>query len=163
MSASSEQALVILAWSRLWSPVVEESDRAAVWKALDLPGEYDDSKAEYWSTFHAGVPEPPQSLILHAALRQEGSAVREDWLRVLNYLELDWAATHLPPDQLGAACEIYACAIEREEPVLVEELRQRYLLPWCDAAEQKLRQEESKLVPVVESFRRDLLAISVAA
>ncbi|MBE9539391.1 MAG: hypothetical protein IMF06_09935, partial [Proteobacteria bacterium] len=46
--------------------------------------------------------------------------------------------------------------------VLIEELRHRYLLPWCDIAAQSLAQSESVLLPLAESFRRDLAAIGEA-
>jgi len=45
----------------------------------------------------------------------------------------------LPPDQLGVVCEVLACAIEAEEPVLVRELRARYLLPWCEPSQRDSR------------------------
>jgi TorA maturation chaperone TorD len=157
----SEQALLMIAWSRIWSPVVNDEMRASAWQALDLPDDYASHKAEYWTVFHVGVPQPQVPLILHAALQREGSGVREDWLRVINHLALSWDDVHLPPDQLGAACEIYACAIEREEPVLVEELRSRYLLPWCEVARRSLVQSNSSLLPLVENFREDLYAISL--
>jgi hypothetical protein len=103
---SSEQALAMIAWSRVWSPLVDEAARAQAWEALELPDDYERHKANYWSVFHAGTPQPQVPLLLHAALGQEGSGVREDWLRVINYLELSWDDVHLPPDQLGAACEV---------------------------------------------------------
>ena len=159
MSINSGQALLVIAWSRVWSPLVDEAQRAQAWEALELPDDYERHKADYWSTFHVGSPAPQVSLLLHCALNQEGTGVREDWLRVINYLELSWDDVHLPPDQLGAACEIYACAIEREEPMLIEELRSRYLLPWCEVACQSLVQSGSPLSPLVENFREDLYAI----
>ena len=157
---TSEQALLMIAWSRIWSPLVDDESRATAWQALDLPDDYDSHKTEYWTTFHVGAPEPPVPLILHAALHREGSGVREDWLRVISYLELSWDNVHLPPDQLGAACEIYACAIERGESVLIAELRNRYLLPWCQVAGQSLGQSNSPLLSLVESFAGDLAAIN---
>lgn len=160
MSINSEQALLIIAWSRVWSPLVDEAPRAQAWEALELPDDYERHKADYWSTFHVGSPEPQVSLLLHCALHQEGTGVREDWLRVINYLELSWDDVHLPPDQLGAACEIYACAIEREEPMLIEELRSRYLLPWCEVAGESLSRSGSTLLSLVEKFRQDLQAIT---
>ncbi len=149
----------MILWSRIWSPLVDEELRTSAWQALDLPDHYETHKADYWSTFHAGMPEPPVPLVLHSALRQEGSGVREAWLRVINHLGLGWNDVHLPPDQLGAACEVYACVIERSEPVLIDELRDRYLQPWCDVAEQMLTESHSKLLPLVQSFSQDLKAI----
>ena len=152
----------MIAWSRIWSPVVHDGLRSEAWQALDLPGSYEIHKSIYWTTFHVGAPQPEVPLLLHAALNLEGAGVREDWLRVISYLGLSWDDVHLPPDQLGAACEIYACAIERQEKVLIEELRSRYLSPWCEVAGQSLAQSESALLPLVESFRRDLAVIGEA-
>ena len=70
---------------------------------------------------------------------------------------------HLPPDQLGAACEVYACAVESEEPVLIEELRRRYLLPWCRFARERLAEEESPLAFLAEQFEADLVAVDAPA
>lgn len=159
---NSEQALVMIAWSRIWSPVVDDKLRSAAWQALELLDDYESHKADYWTTFHVGAPQPEVPLILHAALHQEGAGVREDWLRVISYLGLSWDDVHLPPDQLGAACEIYACAIEQREQILVEELHYRYLAPWCEMAGQNLTQSESPLLSLVESFSRDLNTISAA-
>ena len=54
-------------------------------------------------------------------------------------------------------------AIESEEPVLIEELRRRYLLPWCRFARQRLAQEESRLGFLPERFEADLLAVDASA
>ena len=136
---NSEQALLMIAWSRIWSPLVDDDMRAEAWQALELPDSYQHHSTEYWSLFHAGAPQPAVSTLLHAALMADGASAREDWLRVIEHLGLKWNDVHLPPDQLGAACEIFACAIERQESVLVDMLASRYFLPWCDSAEQYLR------------------------
>ncbi|MBT4521876.1 MAG: hypothetical protein HOC23_17900 [Halieaceae bacterium] len=161
MTASSESALQMIAWSRIWSPLVDEEMRADTWQALALPDDYDTHKTDYWTCFHAGAPQPMVPLLLHAILHREGGGVREDWLRVISYLGLSWDGVHLPPDQLGAACEIYACAIDQAEPVLVEELRSRYLLPWCDIAADTLSKNQSALLVLVDTFRQDLLDCTV--
>ena len=95
--------------------------RRAAWEALELPESFEDCKQEYWNVFQVGSDGPRISLLLHHALGRPGSSVREDWLRVMSHLGLQWNDVHLPPDQLGAACEVYACAIARNEPVLIEE------------------------------------------
>ena len=159
---SQEQALLMVTWSRIWSPVVDDTLRSEAWQTLRLPGDYETHKSNYWTIFHVGAPQPQIPLILHAALSLEGAGVREDWLRVISHLGLSWNDVHLPPDQLGAVCEIYACAIEQQEQMLIVELRDRYLLPWCDVAAQSLAQSESELLPMVESFKRDLTAIGEA-
>lgn len=156
--AWSDAALPFLAWSHLFSSMVTKEIRAAAWEALELPARFEDASAEYWNTFQTGVPAPPVPLLLHGALGRPGQSVREDWLRVMEHLGLSWNEMHLPPDQLGAACEVYACAVQAGEGVLVEELRSRYLLPWCEAAEAILRARESTLVFIPRLFAEDLRA-----
>jgi TorA maturation chaperone TorD len=130
----TQDALVMLAWSRIWSPLVSDEMREEAWRALELPGDFCAVTSEYWSLFHVGSPSPRISTLLHVALGREGASVREDWMRAADHLGLRWNDARLAPDQLGVACEVYACAIQREEPVLIHELRRRYLLPWCEAA-----------------------------
>jgi TorA maturation chaperone TorD len=160
---SAAAALPLIAWSRIWSPVVPDELREEAWRALDLPDSFEHYSAEFWTTFEVGAPTPVVPLLLHAALEREGAAVREDWMRVAGHLALRWGDVHVPPDQLGAACELYACAIEREEPVLIEELRRRYLLPWCAVARTRLDGASSRLAFLPERFKADLLALRTAA
>ena len=160
MSAdSTAAALPFIAWSRIWSPVAPEPLRREAWEALALPARFDELGPDFWSTFHVGSPAPKVPLLLHAALQMDGAGAREDWMRAMSYLKLRFDEFHLPPDQLGAACEVYACAIESEEPVLIEELRRRYLLPWCRFARERLAQGESQLAFLPEQFEADLLAV----
>ena len=164
MSAdSTAAALPFIAWSRIWSPVAPEPLRREAWEALALPARFDELGPDFWSTFHVGSPAPKVPLLLHAALQMEGARAREDWMRAMSYLKLRFDEFHLPPDQLGAACEVYACAIESEEPVLIEELRRRYLLPWCRFAREHLAREESPLAFLPEQFEADLLAVDARA
>ena len=159
MSEASEAALAIGAWSHVWSPAVGVDLRRAAWEALELPESFEHCQQEYWNVFQVGPSGPRISLLLHAALGRPGSAVREDWLRVMSHLGLEWNDVHLPPDQLGAACEIYACAVARNETVLIQELRARYLLPWCRVAREILAAESSRLAFLPEHFERDLRAV----
>lgn len=154
--AWGEAALPFLAWSHLFSSMVTPELRGAAWEALELPESFASAHEAYWNTFQTGVPAPPVSLLLHGALGRPGQSVREDWLRVMEHLGLSWNEMHLPPDQLGAACEVYACAVQAEEDILVEELRSRYLLPWCEAAEARLLAMESSLVFIPRLFAQDL-------
>ncbi len=149
------QALAMFAWARLWSPLADTAMRAEAWSALGLPGRFDELAVDYWTAFHG--PSPAVSLLLHAALARDGAAVREDWLRVMDHLGLEWQDARLPPDQLGVACEVFACAIDAGEAVLRRELTARYLLPWCTAALASLP-PESPLAAVVGVFRDDLAA-----
>ena len=158
MSEAPEAALAMGAWSHVWSSAVSVDLRRAAWEALELPESFEDCKQEYWNVFQVGSEGPRISLLLHHALGRPGSSVREDWLRVMNHLGLQWNEIHLPPDQLGAACEVYACAIARNEPVLIEELRARYLLPWCEVARGILAADGSRLVFLPEHFEQDLRA-----
>jgi hypothetical protein len=156
MSEAPEAALAMGAWSHVWSSAVTVDLRRAAWEALELPESFDDCKHEYWNVFQVGSDGPRISLLLHHALGRPGSSAREDWLRVMSHLGLEWNDVRLPPDQLGAACEVYACAIARNEPVLIEELRARYLMPWCEVARGILEKDGSRLVFLPEYFERDL-------
>jgi len=156
-------ALPLIAWSRIFSPVVPEALQVEAWEILGLPGSFESHKAELWSTFHVGTPQPRVPLLLHAALGREGAAVREDWMRVIHYLELAWDEVHLPPDQLGVACEVYACALQSREPVLIEALRERYLLPWCAFAREELALQGASLGFLPERFEADLRACGSAS
>ena len=158
MSEAPEAALAMGAWSHVWSSAVSVDLRRAAWEALELPESFEDCKQEYWNVFQVGSDGPRISLLLHHALGRPGQSVREDWLRVMNHLGLQWNEIHLPPDQLGAACEVYACAIARNEPVLIEELRARYLLPWCEVARRILAADGSRLTFLPEHFEQDLRA-----
>lgn len=157
MSESLNAALPIIAWSRIWSPIVPEDLRAEAWQLLELPDTYEKHKVDYWSIFHSGAP-PKVPTLFHAALNTDGANTREDWIRVLSYLGLEWQNMHMPPDQLGVACEIYACVIEREESFLINELRNKYMMPWCQFALAMLAEDDSRLREVVEKFEMDLAA-----
>lgn len=124
----------MLAWARLWSPLVDDAARAGTWEALDLPCGFEAQRRTYWNTFHAGVPHPPVPMPLHALLQCDGAHLRETLLRVAEHLDVEPGAQRLPPDHLALFCELLALAIEREERVLVEELSERYLEPWLQAA-----------------------------
>jgi TorA maturation chaperone TorD len=162
MMTNSEQALLLIAWSQIWSPLIDEQARARAWQALELPDTYAEHKAAYWSTFHVGAPQPSVPTLLHAALQRDGASTREDWTRVITWLDLRWNDRYLPPDQLGVACELCACAMDREESALVGMLAQRYLVPWCDSARQLLAQGEPPLRQVVLAFSRDMQQLQSA-
>jgi hypothetical protein len=161
--AGLSPALTGVAWSRIWSPVVSEEMREDAWQALGLPDSFAAHASGFWSTFQLGAPAPRVPLLLHAAVGREAAAVREDWMRVAHHLGLSWDGVHLPPDQLGAACEVYACAIEREEAVLIEELRRRYLLPWCEFARVELARAPDGPGFLVERFEADLRSLTLPA
>ncbi len=152
-------ALPMSYWAYIWSPLVESEDKEAPWQALQLPGCFADIATEYWSSFHIGSPQPVAPLLLSAMLNKDASAAREDWLRVMNHLGLEWNDVHLPPDQLGVACEAFAVAIAQQEAVLVDELRDRYLRPWCMAAREVL--EDEHLRNMVVAFQQAVEAASV--
>lgn len=151
------EALNFLAWGALWSSLTEDDLRQAAWEALELPGCFDDARTSYWSTFHAGIPQPPIPALIHALLELDGAGVREDWMRAANYLDLTWSHAMLPPDQLGPACEIFAMAIEREESVIIDTLLSRYLMPWIDRAQHLLNATaEPLLAALLTRFRQHL-------
>jgi hypothetical protein len=160
VDAQLEAALPFIAWSRIWSPLAPEDWRDEAWLALSLPGTWADSESAFWSAFMVGLPAPDVPLLLHAALGRDGGGVREDWMRVIGHLGLTWSESSLPPDHLGAACDVLACAIEREETVLIRELRGRYLEPWCAVARERLSGREDGLVRLPESFSAELGALA---
>jgi hypothetical protein len=149
-------ALPFVAWSRVWSPLAREAWREEAWQALSLPGRFADRESAFVSGFVVGLPAPDVPLLLHAALGRDGGAVREDWMRVINHLGLRWNGRFLPPDHLGAACDVLAYAILREESVLSAELRKRYLEPWCAVASERLAGKDHAIASLPEMFAADL-------
>lgn len=142
----------LLAWAKVWSPLVADEERLAAWQALELPLPFSAVEAEFWTTFHADMPMPKVPLLLHAAMSRDGAAVREDFMLVLRHLGLGWSEHVLPADHLGAVCEILAVAVTRGEDVLLRELHQRYLAPWCDFAVRTLEERDSPLQCLPERF-----------
>lgn len=145
-------ALVAIAWSRIWSPVVPHDSFVAAWRALELPGDTTLRDNLFCSTFHAGFPAPQVPLLLHAALNLPGDHVRIDMLRAMAHLGLKAGAKMLPPDHLAVACEVTACALKAGEPVMVAELRDSYLVPWGAHAEACLAEADGDLREIVRRF-----------
>ncbi|GAG41560.1 unnamed protein product, partial [marine sediment metagenome] len=141
---------------RVWSSVAPHELRSEAWEALELPGCFSQVEPAYWSTFHLGTPAPPVPVLLHAALGMEGGHAREEWMRVLNFLGLRWQQGALPPDHLAPGCEALAIAIDREDEVMVSELRERYLLPWCKFAHERLTDDPGTMRVLAERFESDL-------
>lgn len=158
MEARREAALPFVAWSRVWSPLAPRAWREEAWQALSLPGSFSDSESTFLSAFVVGLPAPDVPLLLHAALGRDGGAVREDWMRVIHHLDLHWNEQALPPDHLGAACDVLVCALEREESVLIRELRKRYLEPWCAVATEGLAARGDVIARLPEVLAADLRA-----
>jgi len=150
--------MTLLQWARVWSPVVPVEETCTAWRALGLPGDAEALHAEFLATFHYGAPLPVVPLLLHHTLNMPGDGAREDWMRALSWLELQYGDKRLPPDHLAVACEIVAVAQARGENVLVDELRRRYLLPWCSAASERLAKAGSDLLAITECFAQDLAA-----
>lgn len=147
----------VLAWAKIWSPMVPDRDRCEAWILLGLPNVFKDVEADYWSTFHAGMPSPIVPLLIHAAVSRDGTAVREEWMLVINHLDLRWSENVLAPDHLGVACEILAVAVARDEDVLVAELCSRFLMPWCEYASQTLTGCSETIQALPELFAITLL------
>jgi len=154
-------ALTMIAWSRIWSPLVSNEMRGESWLQLSLTGTFASMQSDYWSLFHVGSPTAPIPTLLHAALGRDGAPVREDWMRATQHLGLKWSDARLAPDQLGVACEVYACAIEQEEPVLIRELRRRYLMPWCEFAIEQFERVPGPLSSLPIRFAEDLESVTV--
>jgi hypothetical protein len=141
-----------LDWARVWSPVVPVAETNAAWRTLGLPGDPAALHADFLATFHYGVPVPAVPLVLHHTLNRPGDSAREDWMRVLAWLDLAFGDVRLPPDHLAIACEVLAVAQARNERVILHELLERYVRPWCDVARHRLERTGSPLLPVVERF-----------
>lgn len=152
---SNDIGLCFIAWSRIWSSLVPDEWRSDAWENLSLPDDFQTHEGEYWSTFHLGDPTPKVSLLLHAALSLDGSAVRETWMRASQFLGLKRGSAVLPPDHLGPVCEAFAIALEREDRVLVRELADRFLLPWSRLAVETL-QNSDVMLDAVTAFERDI-------
>jgi hypothetical protein len=156
MDAALGAALPFVAWSRVWSPLAPEAWREESWHALALPASFAASESAFLGAFVVGLPAPDVPLLLHAALGRDGGAVREDWMRVIQHLGLRWNEQALPPDHLGAACDVLACATLREESILIRELRKRYLEPWCAVANERLAGRDDAIARLPEVFAADL-------
>jgi hypothetical protein len=161
-SEARETALRFVGWARIWSPVAPRELRVDAWSALGLSGSFGEVEPEYWAAFHVGSPLPAVPLLLHAALGMEGGHVREEWMRVLQFLGLRWQDAALPPDHLAPGCEALAAAIDRGDGVMVAELRGRYLLPWCEHARERLGAEPGRALALAERFEADLRALDSA-
>jgi hypothetical protein len=156
LETPQEAALPFVAWSRVWSPLAPEAWREEAWQALSLPGRFADCESAFISAFVVGLPAPDVPLLLHAALGRDGGVVREDWMRVINHLGLRWKGKSLPPDHLGAVCDVLIYAILREESVLISELRKRYLEPWCAFASESLAGKDHAIASLPGMFAADL-------
>ena len=161
LAAGPDPAGRLLLWSRLWSPLVPDGWRERAWRELELPGSWAEAEAEFWATFEVGLPVAPVPLLLHAALGTVGANAREDWMRVLGHLGLEWTEHRLAPDHLAAACEVVAFACARGEMVLVRELVARYLEPWCGVAAERL-ERDAPLAHLPERFAADLRELQAA-
>lgn len=159
MNDSNPMAMAFVAWARIWSPLVDDALRREAWEQLELPGDFDALKTDFLAAFHVAVPQPPATLLMHAALNTDGGAVREDFVRIMDFLDVDYDdAGRLPPDHLACACEIFALTIDAAQPALIEGLRERYLVPWLANTRHALVSQPS-LLAVVEQFGEDVAAV----
>jgi hypothetical protein len=141
-------------WARIWSPLASSEERLAAWEALGIDGE--GPPDDFWSLFHNGAPSPQVPLLFHAALGIPGDSAREDWMRSLDYLGLEWKDNVLPPDHLAVACDVVAYAAAEGETVLVRELTDRYLMRWAASAGEKLADCRSVCADLPARFTRDV-------
>jgi hypothetical protein len=148
--------VTMMAWARVWSPVVPVALADAAWRDLELPGDPERVHSDFLSAFNYGAPAPLVPLILHHTLNLPGDSTREDWMRVIAWLDLKFGDIRLPPDHLAVACEVLAVAQQRDEEVIVAELLRRYIAPWCTIAAQKLTASGSALAAIPERFAADL-------
>lgn len=157
--------LRLLDWARVWSPSAPVAERVASWAALGLGEPCVLWDHPFVAAFVVAAPVPRVPLLLHAALGRDGSAVREEWLRILAILDLEWHELRLPPDHLAVATELLAVAVAWCEVVLAFGILDRYLVPWANVAAERLDGEP--LAALVAAYRSDLDAaattIAVAA
>lgn len=156
---SDDRAIDLLLWSRFFSPMLDDRARAEVFSSLGL-GAFDALASDYWGTFHLGVPQSAVAVILHAELQIDGGDVREALVRVMEHLQLDWAAAPLPPDHLAVVLELLAVSVEQDEPVLQHGLITRWLQPWATQAGERLA--GSAWQPVLARLADDLRRCSGA-
>lgn len=155
----SPVAMVFVAWARIWSPLVDDALRREAWQQLDVPGDFDALQSDFMRAFHVAMPQPPATLLLHATLNTDGGVVREDFVRIMDYLDIDYDDSgRLPPDHLACACEIFALVIDAGEDVLVRGVREKYLGPWVVSARKALANHPA-LTAVVEQFGEDLASV----
>lgn len=158
-ASASSFALLFVAWSRIWSPLVDDRLRREAWQQLELPGDFDALAPDFMKAFHVALPYPPVPLLLHAALNIDGGTAREDFVRIMDYLDIEYEdAGRLPPDHIACVCELLALSLDAGEPVLVDGIRGRYLLPWCNVARATLEGHDA-LSALVEQFAADLSSI----
>lgn len=154
----SQNALVFVAWARVWSPLVEDALRREAWLQLELPGDFDEANRDFMRAFHVAVPQPPVPLLMHAALNLDGGNVREDFVRIMEFLDVEYQDQgRLPPDHLACICELFALSIDANEPVLVQGIRERYLVPWVAMARRVL-DGHPLLEELVTQFGEDVAA-----
>lgn len=151
--AAPIDALVAIAWSRVWSPIVPQPLFTAAWNALALPTDRALCDAIFFSTFHTGFPTPTAPLLLHVALNRSGDAVRMDMLRAMSHLGIKAGDHMLAPDHLAIVCEVLAAALAADETVIVSEICRRYLVPWCDSTHVRLKGTDQRLSDIVLAFR----------
>ncbi|MEZ5553474.1 MAG: hypothetical protein R3E82_21515 [Pseudomonadales bacterium] len=143
-------------WARVWSPVIPTELTHDAWRKLALPGEPDVLEPAFNSAFHHGAPTPTVSLLLHHSLNLAGDGTREEWMRVMAWLGLQYGDVRLPPDHLAVACEVMSVAVERSEDLICSGLAERYLLPWCQVAVERLDTAGNGLVELPRRFAQAL-------
>ncbi|MGE0621235.1 MAG: hypothetical protein AB7I04_13470 [Pseudomonadales bacterium] len=143
-------------WARLWSPLADSSSFREAWQALGIEGDVDALQAGFIGTFHYGAPLPEVPLLLHHTLNLPGDSAREEWMRVMSWLNLKFGEVRLPPDHLAIACDVLAVVEQRGEALIREELVRRYLQPWCLIASKRLTATGSALLALPSRFAAEL-------
>jgi hypothetical protein len=153
-------AAMLAAWARVWNPLLLRADKAASWEALGLPAPIHEVEPACWSVFHAALPAPAVPLLLHSLTGMDGSQAREDWLRAIHHLQLEWTDRVIAPDHLATACEVLAAALENDDRVLVRELLARYLEPWCAEARRRLAETGTAAATILQCFSADVAGLA---
>jgi len=128
----------MLLWARLWSPLLDRNEFEAFAAQQELPQAVQRGYESVFNLFHAGFPAPAVSCLMHVSLNQDGGRVREDIVRVLSFMELQWSEHRLPPDHIAVLCDILAALLYEQQYPLANLVLERYILPWLDCAQLQL-------------------------
>lgn len=139
-TSPTERYLVdtFLLWAKLWSPFMdrEQFQRSAQQQDLSEPVQH--SYDAIFNLFHVGFPAPTVSALMHASLNQDGGRVREDIVRILSFMDLQWSEQRLPPDHIAVLCDILAALVYERQLPLANLLLERYILPWLTISNDQL-------------------------
>ncbi len=148
-----------LVWSRLWSPFLDREQFQDAAATQDLSEWIQSNYEAVFNLFHIGFPAPAIPPLMHAALNLDGGRVREDIVRIMSFMDLQWSEHRLPPDHLAVLCDILAALLHEQQLPLAKALLDRYMIPWVTYASQQLQQQEhsSAAAEFLKVFTADVI------